>query len=111
MPGNALLVRTVAMLIGIAALLFIYVEGMSAWKVTSEAKKAAVEADVLSANRELIIENKASEMWEKLIRPDPFQASPAPAGTLYACGEHDGECQARSDRGSACQIPSQRLKG
>jgi hypothetical protein len=75
------------------ALLFIYVEAMSAWKITSEAKKVAVEADILSANRELMIENKASEMREKLIRPDPFKATPAPADTIDACDQHDADCR------------------
>jgi len=62
MPQNTILFRTVAVLVGIAALLFILGEAMSVWRATSEARKADVEAATLTSNRDLIVKNKEVEM-------------------------------------------------
>jgi hypothetical protein len=62
MSRNPLLMRTVAVLVGIAALLFIFGEAMSVWRAMSEAKKADVEAAALAANRDLVIEKKRAQL-------------------------------------------------
>jgi hypothetical protein len=62
MPKNTLLIRSVAVLVGIAALLFIFGEAMSVWRGASEARKADVGAAALAANRDEAIEKKRAEL-------------------------------------------------